>query len=113
MHERNVETSNASLFSSLLFIDDKGIILGKHRKLIPTGGERLIWSHGNGNTLCSYDTSAGIIAGLICWENFMPLARHAIYELGTQILISPTWDKSPNLDSNNAACCKRRRVVCY
>lgn len=96
VHERNSETSNTSLFNSLLFIDDKGLILGKHRKLIPTGGERLIWSHGDGGTLCSYDTSAGKIAGLICWENFMPLARNAIYELGTQILTSPTWDKSSN-----------------
>ena len=96
MHERNSETSSASLFNSLLFIDDKGIILGKHRKLIPTGGERLIWSQGDGSTLCSYDTSAGKIAGLICWENFMPLARNTIYEFGTQILAAPTWDKSPN-----------------
>ncbi len=96
LHERNSETSNASLFNSLLFIDDNGSILGKHRKLIPTGGERLIWSPGKGDTLRSYDTSAGKIAGLICWENFMPLARNAIYEFGTQILASPTWDKSPN-----------------
>jgi nitrilase len=96
MHERNTETSSGSLFNSLLFIDDKGLILGKHRKLIPTGGERLIWSQGDGSTLCSYDTSSGKIAGLICWENFMPLARNAIYEFGTQILASPTWDKSPN-----------------
>ena len=96
MHERNTETSNASLFNSLLFIDDKGLILGKHRKLIPTGGERLIWSQGDGSTLCAYDTSSGKIAGLICWENLMPLARNAIYEYGTQILASPTWDKSPN-----------------
>ena len=96
MHERNSETSNASLFNSLLFISENGSILGKHRKLIPTGGERLIWAQGDGSTLCSYDTSAGKIAGLICWENFMPLARNAIYEMGTQILVSPTWDKSPN-----------------
>ncbi len=96
LHERNTETSNASLFNSLLFIDDQGSILGKHRKLIPTGGERLIWSQGDGSTLCAYDTSVGKIAGLICWENFMPLARNAIYEFGTQILVSPTWDKSPN-----------------
>ncbi len=96
MHERNSETSNASLFNSLLFINDKGVILGKHRKLIPTGGERLIWSQGDGSTLCSYNTTAGKIAGLICWENLMPLARNAIYESGTQILASPTWDKSPN-----------------
>jgi nitrilase len=96
LHERNTETSNASLFNSLLFIDDNGLILGKHRKLIPTGGERLIWAQGDGSTIRSYDTSAGKIAGLICWENFMPLARNAVYEFGTQILVSPTWDKSSN-----------------
>ncbi|KAA3616608.1 MAG: carbon-nitrogen hydrolase family protein [Calditrichaeota bacterium] len=96
MHERNAETSNTSLYNSLLFISEQGEILGKHRKLIPTGGERLIWAQGDGTTLKSYPTSAGKIAGLICWENFMPLARNAIYEAGTQILASPTWDKSPN-----------------
>ncbi len=96
MHERNSETSGASLFNSLLFIDDKGLVIGKHRKLIPTGGERLIWSQGDGSSLRSYDTSAGKLAGLICWENFMPLARNAIYESGAQILAAPTWDKSPN-----------------
>jgi len=96
INERNTEYSNASLFNSILFIDDNGKILGKHRKLIPTGGERLIWAQGDGSTLRSYDTSAGKIAGLICWENLMPLARYAIYESGAQILASPTWDKSPN-----------------
>lgn len=96
LHERNTETSNSSLFNSLLFINDEGTVLGKHRKLIPTGGERLIWAQGDGSTLKSYETSAGKISGLICWENFMPLARNAIYESGAQILASPTWDKSPN-----------------
>jgi len=96
MHERNSEASNASLFNSLLFINDEGLIIGKHRKLIPTGGERLIWAQGDGQTLKAYDTSVGKIAGLVCWENFMPLARNAIYEQGAQILAAPTWDKSPN-----------------
>lgn len=96
LHERNSETSNTSLYNSLLYINDKGEIIGKHRKLIPTGGERLIWAQGNGSTLKSYDTSAGRIGGLICWECFMPLARNAMYENGTQILAAPTWDKSPN-----------------
>lgn len=96
MHERNSETSNTSLYNSLLFISDEGTILGKHRKLIPTGGERLIWAPGDGSTLKAHDTSAGKIGGLVCWENFMPLTRNAIYEAGTQILASPTWDKSPN-----------------
>lgn len=96
MHERNSETSNTSLYNSLLFISDEGKILGKHRKLIPTGGERLVWAQGDGTTLRSYETSAGKVSGLICWENFMPLARTAIYESGAQILAAPTWDKSPN-----------------
>jgi nitrilase len=96
MHERNAETSGSSLFNSLLFINDQGEITGKHRKLIPTGGERLIWAQGDGSTFKAYDTAAGKIAGLICWENFMPLARNAIYETGAQILAAPTWDKSPN-----------------
>lgn len=96
INERNSETSNTSLFNSLIFIDENGGLLGKHRKLIPTGGERLIWARGDGSTLHSYNTSVGKLAGLICWENYMPLARTAIYESGAQILASPTWDKSPN-----------------
>ena len=96
MHERNSETSNTSLFNSLLYLSDKGEIIGKHRKLIPTGGERLIWAQGDGSTLKSYNTSAGKIGGLICWEHFMPLARNAMYKSGVQILAAPTWDKSPN-----------------
>lgn len=93
MNETNSETSNASLFNTLLFINENGEILGKHRKLMPTNCERIVWAQGNGSTLKSYNTSAGKIAGLICWENFMPLARNAIYETGAQILASPTWDK--------------------
>ncbi|MEN8250776.1 MAG: carbon-nitrogen hydrolase family protein [Bacteroidota bacterium] len=96
MHERNSETSGSSLFNTILFIDEQGEIMGKHRKLIPTGGERLIWGQGDGSTFKAYDTSAGKIAGLICWENYMPLARNAVYETGAQILASPTWDKSAN-----------------
>ena len=96
MHEKNSETSGSSLYNSLLYISDQGKIIGKHRKLIPTGGERLIWAQGDGSTLKSYDTSAGKIGGLICWENFMPLVRNAMYESGVQILAAPTWDKSPN-----------------
>lgn len=96
IHERNKETSQASLYNSLLYISNEGEIIDKHRKLIPTGGERLIWAQGGGKTLKGHDTSAGRIGGLICWENFMPLARNAMYEEGVQILAAPTWDKSPN-----------------
>jgi nitrilase len=96
MSERNSEASNTSLYNTLLFIDTEGEIIGKHRKLIPTGGERLIWAEGDGSTLPVMETSAGKLGGLICWENFMPLARNAMYVGGTQILATPTWDKSDN-----------------
>jgi len=94
-NERNEETSNASLFNSLLFFNEYGQLIGKRRKLIPTAGERTIWARGDGSDLQSYATSVGTIGGLICWENYMPLARMAIYESGAQILVAPTWDKSP------------------
>ena len=94
VNEKNTESSDASLFNTLLFIDDKGKIAGKHRKLIPTGGERLVWAYGDGNTLDVFDSSIGKIGALICWENLMPLARQAMYYGGAQILVSPTWDKS-------------------
>ena len=91
-NERNKEASNASLYNSLLYIDDSGKLLGKHRKLIPTADERTIWSQGSGSTLETYNTSVGILGGLICWENYMPLARYAMYARGTQVYVAPTWD---------------------
>lgn len=96
IHEKNSEASGSSLFNSLLFIDNRGEIMGIHRKLIPTSSERLIWAQGSGSSLLVFDSPIGKLGGLICWENFMPLARQALYSAGTQILISPTWDKSEN-----------------
>ena len=92
INERNKEASNASLYNSMLYIDESGKILGKHRKLIPTSAERTVWSQGDGSTLETYDTSAGNLGGLICWENYMPLARNAMYIQGTQVYAAPTWD---------------------
>jgi nitrilase len=92
LNERNKEASNASLYNSLLYIDESGKILGKHRKLIPTAAERTVWSQGDGSTLETYDTPAGVLGGLICWENYMPLARYAMYARGTQVYAAPTWD---------------------
>ena len=93
MSERNVEASGASLYNTLLYINAKGEILGKHRKLVPTGGERLVWAQGDGSTLQVYDTPLGKLGGLICWENYMPLARYTMYAWGTQIYVAATWDR--------------------
>lgn len=93
MSERNVEASGASLYNTLLYIDAQGEILGKHRKLVPTGGERLVWAQGDGSTLQVYDTPLGKLGGLICWENYMPLARYTMYAWGTQIYVAATWDR--------------------
>ena len=93
MSERNVEASGSSLYNTLLYIDAQGAILGKHRKLVPTGGERLVWAQGDGSTLQVYNTSLGKLGGLICWENYMPLARYTMYAWGTQIYVAATWDR--------------------
>jgi len=91
--ERDTEASGASLYNTLLFFSPEGNLMGKHRKLVPTGGERLVWAQGDGSTLQVYDTPLGKIGGLICWENYMPLARYTMYAWGTQIYIAATWDR--------------------
>ena len=91
VNERNTEASGSSIYNTLLYIDDQGKIMGKHRKLVPTGGERLVWAQGDGSTLAAYDTTLGKLGGLICWENYMPLARYAMYAWGVQIYIAATW----------------------
>jgi nitrilase len=83
-----------SLYNTLIYIDDQGEIMGRHRKLVPTMSERLVWAPGDGSTLEAYDTPYGKIGGLICWENYMPLARYAMYAWGVQIYVAPTWDSS-------------------
>ena len=93
INERNSEASNTSLYNSLLFIEADGRILGVHRKLVPTAGERLIHAQGDGASLVSYETSVGRLAGLICWENYMPLARQALYNSGVHVYVAPTWDR--------------------
>jgi nitrilase len=93
LNERNAEASNASLYNTLLYVDPEGNLLGRHRKLVPTAPERMVWAQGDGSTLEVYDTPFGKLGGLICWENYMPLARYALYAWGTQIYLAPTWDR--------------------
>jgi nitrilase len=93
INERNAEASGSSLYNSLLFIGAEGQVLGVHRKLVPTAGERLVHAQGDGSTLRSYDTPLGRLAGLVCWENYMPLARQALYDRGVHLYVAPTWDR--------------------
>ncbi len=91
--ERDTEASGASLYNTLIYFSPKGEILGKHRKLVPTGGERIVWARGDGSTLRVFDTPLGKIGGLICWENYMPLARYSMYAWGTELYVAATWDR--------------------
>jgi nitrilase len=88
------ERDGTTLHNTVLYFGPDGTLLGKHRKLMPTGGERLIWGQGDGSTLPVFDTPFGRIGGLTCWENYMPLARYAMYAQGVDIYIAPTWDNS-------------------
>ncbi len=90
--ERNSQTSRGTLFCTLLYFGPDGRLLGLHRKLKPTAAERLIWGEGDGSTLTVIDTELGIIGGLICWENYMPLARTAMYNKGVELYLAPTAD---------------------
>lgn len=90
--EKDNESSQGTLYCTALFFGPNGELLGKHRKLKPTGTERLIWGEGDGSTMPVFDTPYGKIGSLICWENYMPLARAAMYEKGVQIYIAPTAD---------------------
>ncbi len=86
------ESSRGTLYCTLLYFGPDGRLLGKHRKLKPTAGERLIWGEGDGSTLTTIATEFGKVGGLICWENYMPLARMAMYQRGVEIYLAPTAD---------------------
>jgi len=90
--ERDSSYSGGTLYCTLLYLGPDGQALGKHRKLKPTGAERLIWGEGDGSTLTALNTELGTIGGLICWENYMPLARAAMYARGVEVYLAPTAD---------------------
>jgi nitrilase len=90
--ERDADFGGGTLYCTLLYFDADGTLLGKHRKLKPTGAERLIWGEGDGSTLTVLETRLGRVGGLICWENYMPLARMALYAAGVELYLAPTAD---------------------
>jgi len=90
--ERDGQFSRGTLYCTLLYFGPDGQLLGKHRKLKPTAAERLVWGEGDGSTLTVLQTEIGRIGGLICWENYMPLARMAMYSKGVELYLAPTAD---------------------
>lgn len=97
--ERDNDTSGGTLYCTALFFGPDGKLLGKHRKLKPTAAERIVWGEGDGSTLPVFDTPFGKIGALICWENYMPLARTAMYAKGVQLYITPTADSRESWQS--------------
>ena len=82
-------TSSGTLYNAVVYIDDRGEVAGLHRKLVPTGAERTVWANGQDPMLTVVDIGGVKVGSLICWENYMPLARAALYEKGIDVLLAP------------------------
>ncbi len=87
-----IERDGGTLYCTALFLSPAGELLGKHRKLMPTGAERLVWGTGDGSTMPVFDTPLGRLGAVICWENYMPLMRMGMYAKGIQLYCAPTAD---------------------
>jgi nitrilase len=93
MHERDGEFSRGTLYNTVVLIGPDGTVMNRHRKLMPTNPERMVWGTGDATGLRVSETPSGRVGGLICWENYMPLARFSIFAQGVEIYIAPTWDE--------------------
>jgi nitrilase len=91
--ERDGAFSRATLYNTLVVIGPDGSILNRHRKLVPTNPERMVWAPGDATGLRVVETPFGRLGGLVCWESYMPLARFALYAQGVQVYVAPTWDE--------------------
>jgi nitrilase len=118
------ELERGTLYNTLLLYAPDGTLALQHRKLVPTNHERLVWGPGDGRGLETVATDAGVVGGLICWENLMPLARFALYERGVEIYLAPTAEDSESwLDSMRhiarearafvLSCCVFQRASSY
>jgi nitrilase len=92
INERDSQFSGTTLFNTVVVIGANGEILNRHRKLMPTNPERMVWGMGDASGLKVVDTPAGRLGSLICWESYMPLARYALYAQDIEVYIAPTWD---------------------
>jgi nitrilase len=87
-----IERDRGTLYCTVLFFSPDGAYLGKHRKVMPTASERLVWGFGDGSTMPVFDTPLGKIGAVICWENYLPLMRAAMYAKGIELYCAPTAD---------------------
>jgi nitrilase len=92
LHERDAESSRSTLYNGVVTIGPGGELLNRHRKIMPTSPERMVWGFGDASGLRAVDTPVGRVGALICWENYMPQARLALYADGIEILVAPTYD---------------------
>ena len=105
------EEGTSTVYCTAAFFGPDGSFLGKHRKLKPTAAERLIWGEGDGSTLPVFDTPYGKIGAVICWENYMPLLRAAMYGKGVRIYLAPTFDARDRLAVLHATHCDGRALL--
>jgi len=92
LHEREGAYSRTTLFNSYVIIGPDGSLLNHYRKMVPTNPERMVWGRGDASGLRVVDTPVGRVGALICWGNFMPLSRQALYAQGVELYLAPTWD---------------------
>jgi predicted amidohydrolase len=97
INERDAAFSTGTLYNSLLFISERGELLGVHRKIMPTHAERILWGQGDGSTLHVFDTVVGRLGGLCCWEHWMPLTRFAMHAKGEQVHVA-AWPDLPEFN---------------
>jgi nitrilase len=90
---------SGTMYCSMLYFNPQGALMGKHQKIKPTAAERIVWGESDGSTLSTFDTALGRMGGLICWENYMPLARMSMYQKGVQLYMAPTADSRENWQS--------------
>jgi len=92
LNEREGKLGKATLYNTVVIIGNDGNVLNRHRKLMPTNPERMVWGFGDASGLNTIDSPTGRIGTLLCWENYMPLARYALYSQGVEIHVAPTYD---------------------
>ena len=106
-----IERELGTCYCTVLFFGPDGQLLGKHRKLMPTAMERMIWGFGDGSTLTTVDSPYGRIGAVICWENYMPMLRMAMYSKNVALYCAPDRGRSRHLAVLDAACCARGTLL--